>query len=65
MIQKSPYGAIYVKLNYMEWMKQGSDILRHVMDSITRKLSLEKHDSIQLIVNFLDEFRLAEIQGQS
>jgi hypothetical protein len=35
------------------------------MDSITRKLSLEKHDSIQLIVNFLDEFRLAEIQGQS
>ncbi|PNY01972.1 tetratricopeptide repeat-containing protein [Trifolium pratense] len=30
MIQKSPYGAIYVKLNYMEWMKQGSDISRHV-----------------------------------
>lgn len=35
MTRKSPYGAFCVKLNYMEWMKQGSDFLRQVAASIS------------------------------
>lgn len=46
MIQKSPYGAFCVKLNYMEWMKQGSDILRQAIDSNSRKLTCKMNMKI-------------------
>ncbi|BBH06515.1 Tetratricopeptide repeat-like superfamily protein [Prunus dulcis] len=42
MIQRSPFGAFYVKLNYMGLVKQGNDFLRQVSDTRDTVISYRK-----------------------
>ncbi|PQP94577.1 uncharacterized protein Pyn_36058 [Prunus yedoensis var. nudiflora] len=42
MIQRSPFGAFYVKLNYMGLVKQGNDFLRQVSDTKDTVISYGK-----------------------